>query len=172
MTERSYAYRAVSGIASVIAAAIVLIDMVLGPIFRPLTQMISRSSSIGVLRTFSRRLPAYVALFALAVPLAVAEPAKIFALYLIGEEHYISGVVLLCGAYLVSLVLVDTIYEGARPQLRSITWFSSIVDQIARVRFTVMTAIRESRPYGIARTQTLRFRAWFGRRLARASQRP
>ena len=134
-----------SGIAAGVVGVFTLLDLALGPFVRPASQWVSRSSPVDYVRHYARRLPAYVALVALIVPLAVAEPAKVFALYLIGEGHYISGVLTLGGAYLVSLVLIDSIYEGARPQLRSIQWFAALVDRISTIRLKVTTAVRESR---------------------------
>ena len=161
MAPPSLPRRASSGIASTIVGGFVLLDMAAGPFLRPIGRFISESGPIELIRRLSRRLPAYVALLALIVPLAIAEPAKIFALYLIGEGHYISGLVTLAVAYIVSLLLVDTIYEGARPQLRSIAWFARIVDRVSAIRLTVMSAVRESRPYLAAKKAVLRVRALF-----------
>lgn len=160
MAKGSLPARFASGVASAVVGFIVLLDMVVGPILRPIGRFIDQLGPIDAIRRLSRRLPAYVALACLAVPLAVAEPAKIFALYLIGEEHYISGLLTLGAAYLVSLVLVDTIYDGARPQLRSIVWFAALVDRIAEIRLAVMTRVRASKPYIEGRKIVTRVRAW------------
>lgn len=160
MAKSSLPTRLLSGIASAVVGFIVLLDMVVGPVLRPIGRFIDRLGPIEAIRRLSRRLPAYVALVCLAIPLAVAEPAKIFALYLIGKEHYISGLLTLGAAYLVSLVLIDTIYDGARPQLRSIVWFAALVDRIAAIRLAVMTRVRASKPYIEGRKIVTRVRAW------------
>lgn len=171
LPERSSAYRAVSGLTSAIAGVFVVLDMAIGPVLHPVVRIIAASRLVGLLRDFSQRLPAYVALAFLAVPLAIAEPAKIYALYLIGDGRYVSGLVVLAAAYLISIFLIDTIYEGARPQLRSIAPFAAAVDWMSAIRSKVVGAVRASRPYAIARKQVLRVRAWFGRRFARAAAR-
>ena len=167
--KRSLQSRAVSGIATAIVGVLTLIDMVISPIVRPLSVYIGHSSPVDFIRNRCRRLPAYLALFALGVPLAVAEPAKIFALWLIGEGHYISGLVTLAVAYLVSLVLIDSIYEGARPQLRSIGWFAVMVDRISAVRISVMTTVRASRVWRAAQRIKLAVRARLRRPARNAS---
>ena len=160
MAKGSLPARLLSGIASAVIGLIVLLDMVAGPVLRPIGRFIDQLGPIEHVRRLSRRLPAYVALICLAVPLLVAEPAKIFALYLIGEGHYIAGSLTLAVAYLVSLVLVDTIYDGARPQLRSITWFATLVDRVAAIRLAVMSRVRTSKPYLEGRKIVQRARAW------------
>lgn len=160
MAKKTLPARLLSGVASAVVGLIVLLDMVIGPVLRPIGRFIDQLGTIEHIRRLSRRLPAYVALVCLAVPLLVAEPAKIFALYLIGEGHYIAGPVTLALAYLVSLVLVDTIYDGARPQLRSIVWFATLVDRIAAIRLAVMSRVRASKPYVEGLKLVQRTRAW------------
>jgi len=45
----------------------------------------------------------------------------VYGLVLIGQGHFVIGAATIVAAYLVSLLLVDTILEGAGPQLRSIS---------------------------------------------------
>ena len=168
-SKRSFQSRAASGVAAVIVGALTLIDMVVSPIVRPLSLYIGHSSPVDFIRNRARRLPAYGALLALGVPLAVAEPAKIFALWLIGEGHYISGLATLGIAYLVSLVLIDSIYEGARPQLRSIGWFAVMVDRIFVIRVAVMTIVRASRAWRVVQRIKLAVRARLRRSAENAS---
>jgi hypothetical protein len=47
------------------------------------------------LRRQIERLPPYPALFILAVPLAVVEPLKIVTIFIAGEGHWITGVVVM-----------------------------------------------------------------------------
>ena len=160
MADRTLPARILSGVARAVVGIFVLLDMAAGPVLRPLGRLIVESGPIAMIRRLSRRLPAYVALVFLVVPLAIAEPAKVYALYLIGEEHYIAGLLTLAAAYLVSLVLVDTIYDGARPQLRSIAWFAVVVDRISAIRLAVLSWVRESAPYVAAQKYVSRIRAW------------
>lgn len=160
-----------NGIVGVVVGAFVVLDMTISPVLRPVTRFIAQSGPIAIVRRLSRKLPSYVALVFLGIPLAVAEPAKIFGLYLIGDGHYISGIATLAVAYLVSLMLVDTIYEGARPQLRSIGWFATLVDSVTSIKVAVLARVRRSRAYEIASAYVRRVREWIGRRRARFAAR-
>ena len=102
---------------SAVVASFTLPDMLGRPTFSPLARRLVESGPIAWVRTGSRRLPAYAALIALAIPFIVAEPAKVYGLILIGQGHFVCGCVTIALAYLISLVLVDTILEGAKPQL-------------------------------------------------------
>ena len=124
-----------------------ILDMLGVPAMSPLARRILDTGPIAWIRSGSQRLPAYVAIVALAVPFVFAEPAKVYGLVLIGQGHFVWGVVVVVLAYLVSLVLVDTIFEGARPQLRSITWFARLLDWATVIRASATTYVSTSRPY-------------------------
>jgi hypothetical protein len=74
---------------------------------------------------FLGRLPPYWATFSIAVPLAVLEPAKLFATILIAERPKI-GVVLWLLLQGLSLILIDKTWTAVRPQSRKI-WLVSRV---------------------------------------------
>ena len=132
---------------SAVVASFTLLDMFGTPVFSPLARRLVETGPIAWVRDGSRRLPAYAALAALAVPFIVAEPAKIYGLVLIGRGHFVWGVATIVIAYLVSLVLVDTILEGAKPQLRSIEWFARLLDWMTSIKIAVTEYVTASRPY-------------------------
>ena len=132
---------------SAVVASFTLLDIFGTPVFSPLARRLVETGPIAWVRDGSRRLPAYAALVALAVPFVVAEPAKVYGLVLIGQGHFVWGIVTIVLAYLVSLVLVDTILEGAKPQLRSIGWFARLLDWITNVKIAVTEYVTASRPY-------------------------
>jgi len=68
-------------------------------------------------------LPAYVILGPLALPFAIAEPAKILAVYLMATGHVVIGTLVLVAAYFVSLVIVERLFRGGRTKLLTIPWF-------------------------------------------------
>ena len=132
---------------SAVVASLTLLDMIGTPAFSPLARRLVKTGPIAWVRDGSRRLPAYAALVALAVPFIVAEPAKVYGLVLFGQGHIVWGVVTIALAYLISLVLVDTILEGAKPQLRSIAWFARLLDWMTGVNVSVTGYVITSRPY-------------------------
>ncbi len=130
-----------------VVASFTLLDMFGTPVFSPLARRLVETGPIAWVRDGSRRLPAYAALVALAVPFIVAEPAKVYGLVLIGRGHFVWGVATILLAYLVSLVLVDTILEGAKPQLRSIGWFARLLDWMTKIKIAVTEYVTATRPY-------------------------
>ncbi|MGH6858424.1 MAG: hypothetical protein ACRECP_12525, partial [Methylocella sp.] len=72
-------------------------------------------------------LPPYAILGLLAVPFAFAEPAKFYALYLMTEGHFETGLVTIAMAYLVSLLIVERIYHAGHAKLKTIPWFAKIM---------------------------------------------
>ena len=97
-------------------------------------------TALGRLRVFELigagigRLPPYVALIALAVPLAVIEPVKVFALYWTGTGHWVQGPVLLVLSYVLSILVVDRVYHAAHAPLMRIGWFKKLMTWLADLR--------------------------------------
>ena len=88
---------------SPIIAIIVLyvgLDAVIFPIFRPSSRWLSGQTFIHAAQRRVGRLPAYVILVVLALPFAIAEPAKLLALYLMATGRGFIGLLVLVGAYL------------------------------------------------------------------------
>ncbi|MGO8953167.1 MAG: hypothetical protein ACLQF2_07500 [Rhodomicrobium sp.] len=71
------------------------------------------------------RLPPYWAAFSVALPLAVLEPAKLYATIMIAERPR-TGIVLWLALQGLSLVLIDRTWTAVRPQSRKI-WLVSRV---------------------------------------------
>ncbi len=65
------------------------------------------------------RLPPYWATFSIALPLAILEPAKLFATIQIAERPK-SGIALWLALQALSLVLIDRTWRAVRPQSRKI----------------------------------------------------
>ncbi len=114
-------------------------DMLGVPAVLLLARRLLETGPVAWIRVGSQRLPAYVALIALVVPFIIAEPAKIYSVVLMGQGHVVWGVATIAVAYLISLVVVDTIFEGARTQLRSIAWFARLLDWASPFRGAVTT---------------------------------
>jgi hypothetical protein len=83
------------------------------------------------------RLPPYGALIALAVPFAIAEPAKIYAVILIGTGHVAVGLAALILAYALSILIMERIYHAGRAKLMTIGWFARILNWLIAFRETI-----------------------------------
>jgi len=69
-------------------------------------------------------LPAPIVLVIFLVPLALVEPPKVVALWLMAEGHFITGIVTLAVAEILGLAAVALLFEACKPKLMSIRWFA------------------------------------------------
>src|SRR3954453_5047265 len=105
--KRRRALRGLSYAGRAIIIIYVGLDAIIFPMFRPSSRWLSGQTFVHAAQRRVGRLPAYVILVVLALPFAIAEPAKILALYLIATGRAFIGVLILVGAYFVSLVIVE-----------------------------------------------------------------
>ncbi|HET6377993.1 MAG TPA: hypothetical protein VFG05_06760 [Methylocella sp.] len=112
----------------------VILDSFVSPAVRPLLRWLGALKFMIRLEHIVAALPAHAVLLLLAMPLAFAEPAKIYALYLMGKGHFVSGLFTLAAAYFASLIVAERIYHAGRAKLRTIGWFESLMDWLIDVR--------------------------------------
>ena len=127
---------------NVIVAVLILLDEIARPIYRPLARWLASLRLVERIEAQIAGLNRYVILVLLAVPFAVAEPLKIYGVLMLGEGHFIRGVVILALAYLASFLLIERIYHAGRSNLLSIRWFGWIMGQIATVRAALTTWVK------------------------------
>jgi hypothetical protein len=95
-------------------------------------------------------LPSYAILLLLAVPVAFAEPAKIYALVLTGEWHFATGIATMAMAYLVSLAVVERIYHAGQVKLKTISWFAKLMDWLTGIRDRLLAWARATRVWALS----------------------
>jgi hypothetical protein len=170
--DRKGLRRGLLWIAEALVVLYVVLNAILRPVFRPLSRWLASLRLIISLEAYLAQLPPYVILVLLLVPFLSAEPAKVYAVYLIGTGHLASGVALFIGAYIVSLVLVEHIYHAGKAKLRTLPWFAKVTDWlfgfrdqlIAWMKSTpVWTRVKrfEELARGTIARWRLRWRAWF-----------
>jgi hypothetical protein len=71
-----------------------------------------------------QRLNPYASLFVLAVPLALAEPFKLVAVFTCGSGHLLAGLIVMFFAYLVSVFVVERLFKIVKPKLLTLSWFA------------------------------------------------
>lgn len=140
----------------------VALDGLVGFALRPVNRWLSSLAIIERLGAWIASLPAYVVLFLLLVPFAFAEPAKIFALYLMGTGHVVSGLILIVIAYLVSLLVVERLYHAGREKLHTIPWFARLMDWLTALRDRFLDWARATAAWRAARRLVEDVKAWFG----------
>jgi hypothetical protein len=70
------------------------------------------------------RLGPYQALSILAIPLAIVEPLKLVALFVMGDGHLVAGVLVLICAYAGSLFVTERLFIALKPKLLTLRWFA------------------------------------------------
>lgn len=139
----------------------IVIDELLRPLYRPLLRRIAGLKAMRKLEAFVAGLPPHLVLVALAVPFAVAEPLKIFGLVLFARGQFWPGLVVTAFAHLMSFVFVERIYHAGQDKLMTYRWFAWIMEQVIRVRDTVLGWARTTPAYGFAmRTRDAARRWW------------
>src|SRR3954471_8697631 len=85
--------------------------------------------------TWTRRriqqLGPYQSLALLMVPVGLAEPLKIVALFVAGTGHWFSGTAIIVGAYVVSIFITERLFRVVKPKLMTIGWFARLWTWIA-----------------------------------------
>ncbi|HYP58745.1 MAG TPA: hypothetical protein VEQ35_10760 [Beijerinckia sp.] len=112
----------------------VALDAIIVPLFRPFLRWFAKLWLVIRFEEFVATLPAYGILVLLAIPFVIAEPAKVYALYLLGTGHVTIGLVTMAGAYLLSLVLVERVYQAGRAKLKTIGWFAKFMNWLVQFR--------------------------------------
>ena len=126
----------------VFVVAYIVIEQLVLPVVRPLARLLAKFPPVVWIAHGAAKLPPYGALVALVIPLVVAEPAKWFGLFLIADSRVLLGTLVIVGAYLVSLLIVDRIYEAAKPNLLRIQWFAKIMAWLVAVRDAMKERLR------------------------------
>ncbi len=80
------------------------------------------------------KLPPALAFVAFAVPIMLLEPLKVVAIWLIGHEQILAGVLLFAFAEALTVGVVAFLFDAMRGKLLSMRWFHRVYDRILRVR--------------------------------------
>ena len=77
-------------------------------------------------RRLLKGLGPYSSLLLLSVPLAIVEPLKLVAIVVLGEGHFIAGVMVMLCAYAGSLFITEQLFVIMKPNLLTMPWFARI----------------------------------------------
>lgn len=117
-----------------LVAIILVADAVAKPIYKPVIAWAANLKIMAALEAQIQRMPRFAVLLLFAVPFAIAEPLKLYALVLMASGYFIFGLVLLVLSYLVTFILVERIYHAGRDKLLTYGWFSWCMSHISYVR--------------------------------------
>lgn len=138
-----------------------LLDELLFPLLRPLIAWLGHLKLFERLGALIGSSPPYLALLLLAVPFAIIEPAKVYALYLFATGHILLGPVLLLVAQVLSLLICERIYHAAHAPLMRIGWFKRLMVWLVALRDKAFGWIKSSAVWIGARRVATSVRAWF-----------
>ena|ERR1041385_5708916 len=74
---------------------------------------------------FLRRRNPYFCLIGLAVPIAIVEPLKLVALFILGNGHEVIGLTVILCAYAGSIFIVERLFKIVKPRLLELSWFAA-----------------------------------------------
>jgi hypothetical protein len=125
-----------------LVAVILVADAIAKPIYKPVIAWAASLKITAALEVRIQRMPRLAVLLLFAVPFAVAEPLKLYALVLMASGYFVVGLVLLVLSYLITFILVERIYHAGKDKLLTYGWFSWCMGHIAYVREKAL-AIRD-----------------------------
>jgi hypothetical protein len=73
-----------------------------------------------------QQLGPYQSLALLMVPVGLAEPLKVVALFVAGTGHWFSGMGIIVGAYAVSFLIIERLFRVVKPKLMMMGWFARL----------------------------------------------
>jgi hypothetical protein len=86
------------------------------------------------LRRKLERLGPYQSLVVVAIPLAIAEPLKLAAVFVVGGGHFMTGILIMAACYAVSLFVTERLFIIVKPKLLRLAWFAVIWRWFVAVR--------------------------------------
>src|SRR6476660_9632648 len=95
---------------------------------------------------FLDRLGPHQSLLILAIPLAIVEPLKLVALFVVGGGHFIAGVLVMICAYAGSLFITERLFVVLKPKLLTLSWFA--------LAWRWFVTVRDKFIYWLRRTRT------------------
>lgn len=131
-------------------------------LLRAFARVIRWLDAMPALRWFESRLarlPAFIALAVLLVPVALLFPVKIMGLWMIGNGRFVGGCCVMLAAKLLSTAIVARIFIACRPQLMTMEWFARLHAWLLEVRDQVHRWIEEQPAWHAVRRASRRARA-------------
>lgn len=116
---------------------VVLLDSAFRSVVLPAVRALDGLALIRRVEARIAGLPPRAILLLFVVPLAVIEPFKIYALYLIGQGRFAAAVTAFVVAKVVGLGLAERLFAIGRDKLLSIPWFAWCHGRILAIRHRV-----------------------------------
>ncbi len=108
-----------------------------------------------------RTLPPWGAVLAIFLPALLLLPIKLFGLFLLGEGHAMSAVMLLLAAKLVGTAIVARLFQLVEPALMQLPWFARCYPRWKLWKDGVFERVRLSAPWRAGRRLRSGLRRWW-----------
>lgn len=128
----------------IVVGLYVVANGVASVLFRPVVRALSSLQIVKRLERAIDALPAYVILVLLVVPFGFAELAKVYALVMMGEGHFRSGMTIFIGAYVVSIFVCERTFHAGKNKLMTIGWFKIFYDWVMAIKDHILGWFRET----------------------------
>ncbi len=161
--------RILSVAAEIVVAIYMVFNGIVGQAFGPVMRSLSALRLIQRLEQAIAGLPPYVILVLLVVPFAFAELAKVYAVVMMAEDHFRSGLTIFIGAYVVSILVCERTFQAGKSQLMKIGWFKALIDWVVVLKGHVMGWFRQRRVWRLAGEMQQRVRTMVRRSRLRLS---
>ena len=160
--------------ASIVA---VLLDDAFRAVVVPAVRAVAGLALIRRVEARIAGLPPRAILLLFVVPLAVIEPFKIYAVYLVGQGRFAAAAATFVVAKAVGLGLAERLFAVGRDKLLSIPWFAWCHGRVLAIRRRVHHWLERRRIWRLAADVARRVRRWlaavrlaFGRFVRRAGR--
>jgi hypothetical protein len=153
--------RILKAVVFLLATIYFLVDAVFLTFAKSLANWIAKHWIFENLRSWIVSLPPYPTLALFALPLAILEPVKPLAAYLVGTGHVATGLAFLTAGEILKLVLVERLFWVSRDKLMSIPAFASTYWKYSAARdcITSMTAWQVVRRWSLVAQYVIRSQA-------------
>jgi hypothetical protein len=136
--------------AEIIVGLYLVVDGVIAPLFRPVMRLLSRLAIVQRIEQWIVSLPPYVILALLVVPFGIAELAKAYAVFLMGTGHFKTGFTVFVGAYIVSILVCERIFQAGKPRLMTIGWFATLFNWVMAYKDRILDWFRTTEIWRLA----------------------
>ena len=128
--------------AEIVVGLFVILDWIVGPLFRPMMRWLSGLRLIRRLESYIGSMPPYLLLVLLVVPFGFAELAKVYAVVLMGTGHFKTGLTIFILAYVVSIFVCERTFHAGKKQLLTIPWFATLYAWVIMIRDHILDWFR------------------------------
>ena len=143
--KRQRVFRGLSYAGRAIILVYVGLDAIIFPMFRPSSRWLGGKLFVHAAQRRVGRLPAYVILVVIALPFAIAEPAKMLAVYLMASGSRLHRSIGSCRSIFHKPCYCGAALSWRRTKLLTIPWFKVVWQWLMSLRRSLLRRGRSTR---------------------------